>query len=108
MNDEISIPFEEEDDSGQGGAGFFCRYGLAVQALSTPVAGCRDDLFGDGTARFGHAGSAYGLLSGLWVDPANGNGVAYFATGVPDAPRGTHSAFSAVEEHLARPGGWPG
>lgn len=93
----------EEDDSGQGGAGFFCRYGLAMQTLSTPLAGCRDDLFGDGVARIGHAGSAYGLLSGLWVDPASGNGVAYFATGVPDAPRGEHSAFSAVEEQLARP-----
>lgn len=35
-------------------------------------------------------GNAYGLLSGLWIDPRVGTGVAYFATGVPnDAPRST-------------------
>jgi len=93
----------EEDDSGQGGDGFFCRYGLAMQTLATPVEGCRDDPFGDGVARFGHSGSAYGLLSGLWVDPASGTGVAYFATGLPEARKGERSAFSATEERLARP-----
>jgi CubicO group peptidase (beta-lactamase class C family) len=92
----------EEDDSGQPHEGFYCRYGLAVQTLATPQEGCRDDPFGDGVARIGHAGAAYGLLSGLWVDRDAGTGVAYFATGVPDAPIGTRSAFSAVEEKLAR------
>jgi hypothetical protein len=92
----------EEDDSGQSRRGAKCRYGLAVQVLATPRADCRDDPFGDGIARAGHAGSAYGLLSGLWVDPASGTGVAYFATGVPDAAPGRHSAFSVVEEALAR------
>lgn len=92
----------EEDDSGQPNAGFFCRYGLAVQTLATPHADCRDDPFGDGRVRIGHAGAAYGLLSGLWVDREAGTGVAYFATGVQDAPTGTRSAFSAVEEKLAR------
>ncbi len=95
----------EEDDSGQAGSGMLCRYGLAVQTLATPRAGCRDDLFGDGVERIGHAGSAYGLLSGLWVDRAAGTGVAYFATGVPDAPAGAHSGFTAIEEALAR-GRW--
>lgn len=93
----------EEDESGQGGRGFFCRYGLAVQTLATPASGCHDDPFGDGIARFGHSGSAYGLLSGLWVDPAGGTGVVYFATGVPEARTGGRSAFSAVEEGLAAP-----
>ena len=92
----------EEDDSGQSGRGFFCRYGLAVQTLATQVEGCRDDPFGDGVARSGHAGSAYGLLSGVWVDREAGTGVVYVATGVPDAKAGTHSAFSAIEETLAR------
>ena len=92
----------EEDDSGQAGQGFFCRYGLAAQTLATPDPGCGDDPFGDGVARVGHSGSAYGLLSGLWVDRAAGTGVAYFATGVPEARRGARSAFSAVEERLAR------
>jgi CubicO group peptidase (beta-lactamase class C family) len=85
-----------------GDTGFFCRYGLAVQTLATPVDGCRDDPFGDGVARVGHSGDAYGLRSGLWVDPASGTGVAYFATGIPDAAPGARSAFSAVEERLAR------
>lgn len=63
---------------------------------------CRDDPFGDGVPRIGHSGDAYGLKGGLWIDPATGTGVAYFATGVPEAPAGTRSAFSAVEERLAR------
>ncbi len=93
----------EEDESGQGGRGFFCRYGLAVQTLATPREGCHDDPFGDGIERFGHSGSAYGLLSGLWVDPVTGTGVAYFVTGVPEARAGGRSAFSAIEERLATP-----
>ncbi|WP_368565689.1 serine hydrolase domain-containing protein [Pseudoxanthomonas sp. UTMC 1351] len=92
----------EEDDSGQPHEGFYCRYGLAVQTLATLREGCRDNPFGDGVARVGHAGAAYGLLSGLWVDRDAGTGVAYFATGVPDAPTGVRSVFSAVEEKLAR------
>lgn len=91
----------EEDDSGQGRKGFFCRYGLAVQTLATRRPGCRDDPFGDGIERFGHAGSAYGMLAGLWLDARSGRGVAYFATGVPDAPAGRHSAFTEVEEYLS-------
>ena len=91
----------EEDDSGQVGRGFFCRYGLAAQTLATPDPGCGDDPFGDGVARVGHSGSAYGLLSGLWVDRDGGTGVAYFATGVPDARHGQRSAFSTIEERLA-------
>lgn len=93
----------EEDESGQSSIGNLCRYGLAVQTLSTPREGCRDDLFDDGVPRVGHQGSAYGLLSGLWIDRDAGTGVAYFATGVPDAPAGGHSAFTAVEEGLAVP-----
>ena len=92
----------EEDDSSQSQRGFYCRYGLAVQTLATKREGCRDDPFGDGVQRIGHAGAAYGLLSGVWIDRASGTGVVYFATGVEDAPRGTQSAFTDVEERLAR------
>ncbi|RYY45767.1 MAG: class A beta-lactamase-related serine hydrolase, partial [Sphingomonadales bacterium] len=84
-------------------AGFHCTYGLAVEFLATASAGCRDDPFGDGRRRFGHAGEAYGLKSGLWIDRRTGTGIAYFATDVPAAP-GTRSAFSLIEEALARPG----
>lgn len=86
--------------NGETEQGLNCRYGLAVMFLATKAAGCRDDLFGDGRQRLGHAGEAYGLRSGLWVDRARGTGVAYFATDVP-AGAGS-SAFTATEERLAR------
>jgi len=89
-------------DSGDDEAGFYCQYGLAVQSLGMKDINCRDDLFGDGRPRFGHVGEAYGLRSGLWIDPANGRGVAYFTTAVPDdAPPGD-SAFTRAEEAVAR------
>ncbi|MEO5565652.1 MAG: serine hydrolase domain-containing protein [Luteimonas sp.] len=91
-----------EQDTGELGDGFFCRYGMAVQTLATPVPGCRDDPFGDGVARIGHSGSAYGLQAGLWLDRKRGSGVVWFVTGMPDEREGGRSAFSAVEESLAR------
>src|SRR5690349_10800613 len=91
-----------EEDTGDVDKGFFCRYGLAVQTLATPEKGCRDDPFGDGVARVGHSGSAYGLQAGLWVDRKAGTGVVWFATGMPDEREGGKSAFSAVEEALTR------
>ncbi len=91
-----------EEDTEDGPNGFFCRYGLAVQTLATPVKGCRDDPFGDGVARVGHSGSAYGLQAGIWMDRADGTGVAWFLTGMPDERTGGRSAFSAEEEKLAR------
>lgn len=65
------------------GQAFFCGYGLGVQKLETPGRECIDSLFGDGRARYGHAGEAYGLRSGLWLDPQAGTGLAYFTTAVP-------------------------
>ena len=89
--------------TGEGSdGGFFCRYGLAVQTLATPRAGCSDDPFGDSAPRVGHAGEAYGLRSGLWVDRARGQGVAFFATAVKDGARGKRSAFAPQEERLAQ------
>jgi CubicO group peptidase (beta-lactamase class C family) len=96
--------------NGQNGAGangdtdegFTCSYGLAVTFLATQASGCRDDPFGDGHRRFGHAGDAYGLKSGLWIDPATRTGIAYFATDVPARPRAAQSAYTPTEEMLAR------
>lgn len=70
------------------GLPFFCRYGLAVQTIGGAGSGCKDELVGDSVPRIGHGGDAYGLRSGLWLDPASGCGFAYFVTGVPesDAP----------------------
>lgn len=91
-------------DGGNGDrqGGFMCGYGLAVQILAHDMDGCKDDPFGDGVARVGHAGDAYGLKSGLWLDRAKGTGVAYFATDVLDADAGLHSAYTRIEEQLAR------
>lgn len=81
-------------------SGFFCAYGLAVHHIGGGGPACHDDLFGDGVQRLGHAGDAYGLRAGLWVDPATGRGLAFFTTAVPAGSKGTHSAFSAAEEDV--------
>ena len=92
-------------DGGNGDTegGFYCSYGLAVQILATPnMPDCHDDLFGDGVRRIGHAGEAYGLRSGLWIDVKRRKGIAFFATGIADDAAKGASAYTAVEERLAR------
>ena len=95
-----------QEADAQSSDGFYCSYGLSTQVLVTPHDACRDDPFGDGVRRVGHAGDAYGLLSGLWLDLEAGTGVVYYATGMTDAPEGRHSAFRAIEESLARDSSW--
>lgn len=88
--------------NGDTSGGFYCAYGLAAQILPTAVPGCRDDLLGDGRILTGHAGDAYGLRSGLWIDRKRGIGIAYFATNNgADAAQGS-SSYRAIEEWLAR------
>ena len=91
-----------EGSNGETEGGFYCGYGLAVQRLPGADPGCRDDLFGDGRRVLGHAGDAYGLRSGLWLDPERGVGIAYLATGNGDDPPRGRSAWRAIEERLAR------
>jgi CubicO group peptidase (beta-lactamase class C family) len=86
--------------NGETEGGFWCNYALAVQTLSSGANGCKDDPFGDGRRRIGHPGEAYGLRSGLWIDPATGKGTAYFITAVADDAAKGRSAFNAVEETL--------
>jgi len=84
--------------NGETDHGFYCTYGLATQDIPTSATGCKDDPAGDGVHRVGHAGDAYGLRSGLWIDRVSGTGIAYFVTGLSDdPPRGT-SAYRAAEE----------
>ncbi|MEA3052059.1 MAG: hypothetical protein QOG72_962 [Sphingomonadales bacterium] len=78
---------------------FYCGYGLAVQILARCAP--HDDPFGDGRPRLGHAGDAYGVRSGLWIDPATGTGIAYFATGLGDDPPRGRSSYRTIEEWLA-------
>ncbi|HEX9965598.1 MAG TPA: serine hydrolase domain-containing protein [Allosphingosinicella sp.] len=85
--------------NGEQEKGFYCGYGLSVQILAQCPP--KDDPVGDGRTRFGHAGDAYGVKSGLWIDPVRGTGIAYFATGIADEAKGTRSAYWAIEEWLA-------
>ena len=93
------LTFEEDSDDHQ--PGFFCRWGMGMQTLATHAEGCRDDLFGDGVARIGHSGTAYGVQTGIWLDREHGTGVVWFATGMPEERTGGRSAFSALEEKFA-------
>jgi CubicO group peptidase (beta-lactamase class C family) len=90
-----------DGSNGDTEGGFYCAYGLAVQDLPVRAEGCHDDLFGNRRAAFGHAGDAYGVRSGLWIDPASGTGIAFFATGNGDDPPRGRSAYRAIEERLA-------
>lgn len=96
--------FTYDGKNGETENGFFCTYGLALQSLPNRTKGCRDNLFNDKALRSGHAGEAYGLRSGLWMAPLKGRGVAFFATAIPDSAtgKGRHSAFTRVEEELAK------
>jgi CubicO group peptidase (beta-lactamase class C family) len=88
----------EETDTGlmqywsEGGLHCFSGSGApgGDQPLSPqPLKGC------------GHLGSAYGLRSGLFIDPVAGTVVAYAFTGVSaPPPEGIRSRFSAPEEAL--------
>jgi len=86
------------------GGGGILAYGLGASIL-TGVEGARgDDLFPGSAGWVGHLGEAYGLLSGLWIHPATGAGMAYLISGVssPAAENpGARSAFTAQEERLA-------
>jgi CubicO group peptidase (beta-lactamase class C family) len=65
------------------GTGAECGYGIGLKRIEATQNPCDDALFGDGRARIGHSGEAYGLRAGLWLDPASGEGVAFFTTEVP-------------------------
>ena len=62
---------------------FFCAYGLALQTIDNSPKRCQDRLFADRKIRIGHAGEAYGLRAGLWIQMVEGTGIAYFTTAVP-------------------------
>jgi CubicO group peptidase (beta-lactamase class C family) len=86
--------------NGDTSGGFYCAYGLAVQSLPVGVEGCKDRLLG-GRHLLGHAGEAYNLRSGLWIDPRRKVGIAYFAANNPASPPEGRSAYAAIEEWLA-------
>jgi CubicO group peptidase (beta-lactamase class C family) len=90
------------DEAGND-TGFYCNYGQATQQIPTPVRGCADDMGTRGAILVGHAGDAYGMKSGIWIDRVRRRGIAYFVTGVPDnAQRDDRSAFTAAEARAFR------
>jgi CubicO group peptidase (beta-lactamase class C family) len=91
--------FDGRNGARDGESTTICSYGLVSQQIPTP--GCADDPGTRGVALVGHAGDAYGLRSGLWIDRKRGRGIAYFVTNVPDdAPE--RSAFAPAEVHAFR------
>jgi CubicO group peptidase (beta-lactamase class C family) len=89
--------------NGKTEGGFYCSAGNGTHQLPSPNPGCRDDLGTRGAILVGHAGDAYGMKSGLWIDRARGRGVAYFVTGVPDkAALAADSVYTAAEVHAFR------
>ena len=87
--------------NGSNGAtegGFYCSAGNGTHRLPNRLAGCFDDMGTNGATLVGHAGDAYGLKSGLWIDRERGRGVAYFITAVADpAPKAHGTAYTAAE-----------
>ncbi|MBU1288115.1 MAG: serine hydrolase, partial [Alphaproteobacteria bacterium] len=79
---------------------FTTAYGLAVHLLEGDHPGAA----WPGETLIGHAGEAYGLLSGAWVSTDRDLSFAYVITGISDAsepPRGQRTkAFSVYEEAL--------
>ena len=87
-----------DGSSGVTDGGFYCSAGAGTHQLPNNIPGCLDDLGTRGAILVGHAGDAYGLKSGLWIDRRRGRGIAYFVTGVADpAPKAPGSAYTAAE-----------
>ena len=91
--------YDGRNGSRGGESTTICSYGLATQQI--PTSRCPDDPGTKGASLVGHAGDAYGLRSGLWIDRKRGRGIAYFVTGVPDDPP-DRSAFSPAETDAFR------
>lgn len=85
--------------AGETYGGLMRCWGLSMQCMigggDTPV---------DRPVRwFGHLGDAYGLWSGLWIDPEAGRGYVYAVTGTANDPAklpGRRSGFKSFEEAI--------
>lgn len=88
-----------EGATGESYGGLMRCYGLSVQCM---IGGGDQPVAGD-PHWFGHMGDAYGLWSGIWIDPVAGKGYAYAVTGTAANPAeygGKRSNFRAYEEAL--------
>ncbi len=98
-------PQWRDGPSGETYHGQMRCWGLGVQCL-VGGAGQGDQPVAGRTLRWhGHLGEAYGLYSGLWIDPARRRVYAYAITGTAADPArypGRTSAFPAFEEAVLR------
>src|SRR5439155_26729727 len=84
--------------NGQTDGGFYCSAGNGSHRLPNHQPGCADSIVPDRATLVGHAGDAYNMKSGLWIDLKRRRGIAYFVTGVPDpAPKAPGTAYTAAE-----------
>nr|WP_314445710.1 serine hydrolase domain-containing protein [uncultured Sphingomonas sp.] len=98
----MAAPVWQYDGSnGATDDGFYCAYGLGIQLIPAPGSRCRDDLTGTGRRLIGHAGEAYRVRSGLWLDPATRMGIAFVAANNGRSPPAGRSSFTRIEELLA-------
>ncbi|CAN5326385.1 hypothetical protein BH10PSE3_BH10PSE3_36990 [soil metagenome] len=95
--------FDPARPNGEGYDGLIRAYGLGVQTLTATEG--HDNPFDGCEGWFGHAGEAYGLTSGLWVDPSSRHGLAYLLTGqaAPLMRNKGRSMLTRQEEAMA---GW--
>ena len=92
-----------DGSNGETDGGFYCSAGNGTHRLPNGQAGCADKIVPDGAVLVGHAGDAYNMKSGLWIDVKRDRGVAYFVTRVPDpAPKAPGTAYTAAEVHALR------
>jgi CubicO group peptidase (beta-lactamase class C family) len=99
----VSQVWQYDGKNGATDGGFYCSAGNGTHRLPNRVPGCADDMGTRGATLVGHAGDAYGMKSGLWIDRSRGLGIAYFVTGVADpAPKAPDSAYTAAEVHAFR------
>jgi CubicO group peptidase (beta-lactamase class C family) len=87
---------------GQTGAReLFCQYGMGLHVIEMSGSPCDDRLFAANGPWFGHAGEAYGLLSGLWYSPNRAQGFVYFTTESPPPAGGEDTGnFTPREKAL--------
>ena len=100
--------FDSVQGNGDSLDGMFQAWGLGVQHFidrrEPPGASHGDRLIEPGGQQaWGHLGFAYGLVAGLLVDPASGNGIVYVIGGTgadPEVNPGRYSSFPIWEERL--------